>query len=446
MAQPTASGRGPGDEPARDSRQPSGAPGTPGSGPQAPDGPRDPRLAAFAQGGPGDTCPPDGALAAMAEELSGPDWRCGGATHDELIGLLGRWAALESWTAAGKLGVVRELIRRRARPGLNGRLPMHGDLPGLWEEGLGHEVSAALEISLRAADKLVGLAWDLQARLPGIATALAVGTISLLKAQIVSDELSVLDDEHAAAAEKLVLDQLVGQTPGQLGKLAAQAACAVDPEGAAMRREMAEREQARVRFWRENGGACAMAAYGLPTDAALAANAAVDDRAQAYKNARVRPGATMDQLRVLAFLDILNAVSLQARIAEAAQNEDAEAADRTDADERADSRLTDSEIPAGAPGPGTSDHDATVDHADNGDGPDDDTSSDGSDGGSGDGGGLGGGKPGGPAPGLPALTARANLTIPLTTLLGLADRPGHQPRTRPPRPRPRPGPRRHRRR
>jgi len=106
------------------------------------------------------------------------------------------------------------LIRRRARPGLDGSLPMHGDLPDLWEEGLGHEVSGGLEISRRAADKLVALAWDLHARLPGIGAALDGGIISPLKAQIISDELSVLDDEDAAAAEKLILDQLSGHTPG----------------------------------------------------------------------------------------------------------------------------------------------------------------------------------------------------------------------------------------
>ena len=89
----------------------------------------------------------------------------------------------------------------------------------------------------------------------------------------------------------------------------------MDPDGAAKRRQHAEREEARVRFWRDNGGACALAAFGLPTDAALAANDAINDRAAAYKAAKLRPGARMDQLRVLAFLDLLNGITLQARIA-----------------------------------------------------------------------------------------------------------------------------------
>ena len=141
---------------------------------------------------------------------------------------------------------------------------MHGDLPDQWEEGAGHEVSAALQISLRSADNLTAFAWDLQARLPGIGAALAAGTLTPLKARIISDELKVLDDEHAAQAEKLILDRLDGQTPAQLGRLAAQAVCTVDPDGAAKRRQYAEREEARVRFWRDNGGACALAALACP--------------------------------------------------------------------------------------------------------------------------------------------------------------------------------------
>jgi len=317
MTQPPPPEPGPAEEPARDSGLPGGS---------VPGGARDPRLAGFADDGPGDTCPPSAALAAVVEALSGPEQRCQDATDEELIGLLGRWDSLESWAAAGKLGVVRELIRRRARPGPGGRLAVHGDLPGQWHEGLEHEVSAALGLSIRGADKLTCFAWDLGARLPGIAAALAAGTISEWKARLISDQLAVLDDQQAAEAEKLILDQIAGQPPGVVGNIAAAAVCTVDPDGAAKRREHQEREEARVRFWRANGGACALAAYGLPTDAALAANGAIEDRAQRYKKFKVRPDARLDQLRVLAFLDLLNGITLEARLAQA--HADAAAASR----------------------------------------------------------------------------------------------------------------------
>src|SRR5215472_18554452 len=88
MTQPPVPGRDAGAEPAPGAGLPGGAGGQ---------DERDPRLAAFAKGGPGDSCPPGAALAAALAELSGPDWRCDGATDDELVGLLGRWAAVESW-------------------------------------------------------------------------------------------------------------------------------------------------------------------------------------------------------------------------------------------------------------------------------------------------------------------------------------------------------------
>src|SRR5262249_1533422 len=202
---------------------------------------------------PGATGPPGRGLATDIAELAGPDWRGRDATDDELIGLVGRWQAVESWAAAGKLGVVRELIRRRAvfTPGT----VTAGGLPEVWDEGTEHEVAAELGMSLSAADKLVSLAWTLQARLPGIGGKLADGTIDSLRAKIIADELSVLDEQAAAQAEAMIVDELAGKTPGQVGKLAAQAARTIDPDGARKRRERAERDEARGRVGRGGGAA-----------------------------------------------------------------------------------------------------------------------------------------------------------------------------------------------
>ncbi len=353
------------------SQPPDSGPGTgaqPGPDPGLPGGP-DLRPADFAQGGAGDTCPPGPALAAALAGLSGPDGRCPGASDDELAGLLRGWAAVEAWAAAGKLGVVRELIRRRARPG-----PGHGDLPDAWEEGLAHELAPALGASLPGADKLANTAWELGARLPGTGAALAAGVIDYVKATIIVKELSALDDAHAAQAEAMLLPAVAGKTPGQLARLAADAVIAVDPDGARKRREAAERDEARVRCWREHTGAAALAGYGLPADAALAASAGINQRAQEYKQAKVMPGAGMDRLRVLAFCDILNGITAADRIARA----------------RAEAGAQE---PAA---PGSGDRENTP----AGSGP-------------------------GDAPGGPALPARANLTLPLATLLGMAERPGH---------------------
>jgi hypothetical protein len=210
--------------------------------------------------------------------------------------------------------------------------------------------------------------------------------INALKAQLILKELCVLDDVHIAQAEAMILPELVGKTPGHLIKLAALAVVTVDPEGARKRREHAEREEARIRVWREHTGASALAAYGLPTDAALAAQANINLRAGQYKKANVLPGARMDQLRVLAFLDILNDISADTRIAQA----------------QADGQ------PSGSGGHDGGPHDdeplGTVDSP-------------------GDGDQAGPAAPGTGEPG-PALPAQSNLTLPLADLLGLAERPG----------------------
>ncbi len=426
MTQPPPPGHGPGPEPGRDL---GASGGTPGGQPG-----RDPRLAGFAQHGPADTCPPGPALAALVADLSGPQWRCDGATDDELIGLLTRWAAVESWAAAGKLGVTRELLRRRAVP-IPGTIAPDG-LPEVWDDGTGHEVAAALAISLPGADKLANVAWTLQARLPRIGALLADGTIDYVKAGIIVKELFVLDDAQAAAAEALIADQLAGKTPGQIGKLAADAVLTVDPEGARKRREHAEREDARVRMWRETTGASAMAAYGLPTDAALSANANIDQRAKEYKKANVAPGARMDQLRVLAFADILNDITLTGRIALAEAEAQAQAAtrdgsgtvsdpvsgpadDSTPGNEApADGGTTGSDAAGGGPG--------NDDGRGDGDQPADGKHSPAGRPGTGDENGCGAAapRPSPAGPAGPGLAAWSNLTLPMATLLGLADRPG----------------------
>ena len=48
-----------------------------------------------------------------------------------------------------------------------------GDLPEGWTKSLTHEVALALAMPAVSADRLMWLAWDLQARLPGVGELLA---------------------------------------------------------------------------------------------------------------------------------------------------------------------------------------------------------------------------------------------------------------------------------
>ena len=234
---------------------------------------RDSRFPGFAEDGAWDACLPSSTLAAALEDASGPEWRCPGATRDELFGLLRQWQALESWAAAGKLGVLRALVREDDQPLPGGGY--HGDLPEGWTKSLTHEVALALSMPAVSAERLIWLAWDLQARLPGTGELLAAGDLTCAKAKAVDEAMLLLSDEDAARAEAMILPELPGKTYGQVAKLAVQAALTVDPESATRRREEAERNRCRVQLSREESGAAALSGRDLPTDQTLAAHARV---------------------------------------------------------------------------------------------------------------------------------------------------------------------------
>jgi hypothetical protein len=255
----------------------------------------------FTQGGLLDVAQPSAELCGVLDKVCGADRRCAGLSDDEVVGVLGRWQAVEAWAAAGKLGVVRALICRRAVPGLG--TCGAGGLPRGWRDELTEEVMQELAVSRHAADRLVDLAWVLEARLPGIGADLAAGVIDAYKAQVVADATAVLDDEHAAAVDGLLAGTLGGKTPGEIGRLAGRAVIRADPVAAEARQKEAEVKDARVRVWREWSGTAGLAGFGLAPGAALAAEQAVQDRAAAYKKAGI--AGSMDQLRARAFADKL---------------------------------------------------------------------------------------------------------------------------------------------
>jgi hypothetical protein len=378
----------------------------------------DPRLSGFVKDGEWDTCRPSAALAAVLEAASGTEWRCPGATRDEMLGMLRQWQALESWAGAGKLGLLRALIRDDDQPLPGGGY--HGDLPGGWTKALTHEVALALSMPAVSAENLMWLAWNLRAVLPGTGDLLAAGELTLPKARAVDQALTLLARPDAARAEAMILPELPGKTYGQVEKLAGQAAITVDPELATRRREDAEQHRSRVEMSREQSGAAALAGRDLPTDQALAAHASICARAQVYKDSGAFPKDTrMDQFRAVAYLDMLNGTPAEARIASGhlvsfgctgtAAADGAPAEDVTAEDGAARGPAADT-----APSPGAGGRD----------GPDA--------GGPDDAGPSGGGSrhadpsSGGPTGGAAASRAPrlADLVVPLATLLGLAERPG----------------------
>ena len=406
----------------------------------------DPRLAGFAGDGEWDACPPSATLAAALEAASGAGWRCPGASRDEMLGLLRQWQALESWAAAGKLGVLRALVRDDDQPLPGGGY--RGDLPEGWTRSLTHEVALALSMPAVSADKLMWLAWNLHAVLPGTGGLLAGGDLTLAKARAVDTALNLLSDQDAARAEAMIALDLPGKTYGQVQRLAVQAALTADPESATRRRQDAEQHTSRVHLFREETGAAGLSGRDLPTDQALAAHASVCARAQQYKDSGAFPDdARMDQYRAAAYLDLLNGVIADTRIATGQLVTVTRDAGEPDAYEREAGRQD-------LDKQGTGGRDCACRECDGSCLPaDDDFPPDGDEDESpGDSGPDGGGPPGGPGgkgpcedpgdgansgddPASPAETLSvlrlADLVLPLGTLLGLAERPGEDHRLGP---------------
>jgi Domain of unknown function (DUF222) len=316
MNRRSGDGSGAGEEPVGDPGLPGGPAPDPGTSAGEPSGSEsagapDPGLTGFVKGGVWDSMPPSAALAAALEGAAGTGWRCEGGSHEEIVGAVRAAAALESWACAAKLGLIRAAIREDD-DGLGGEY--HGDLPDAWSRSLTTDVGLALAMSPVSAENLMQTAWDLGATLPGIGALLEDGTLTYPKARAVNDALELLSEEDRARAEAMIAPRVAGKTYGQVDKLAAQAAITVDPELAERTREQAERNRARVTLRRDRSGAASLSGCDLPPAETLAAHAATCARAQVYKDSGAFPGVLMDQFRAMAYLDLMNEISAEARI------------------------------------------------------------------------------------------------------------------------------------
>jgi len=353
-------------------------PGMPGSGRRFPGEYAGP-AAGFAAGRELDTAPGCAVLALFAEEAAGPADRYDGASEDELIGAICAWDRVEASAAARKHAAVAELIRRRPDP--DGPPPGPGQMPRTWEEFTPAELAPALGESRPAAEGVLDLALDLDAKLPGTKVAFLSGIVSRAKAAIIARAVGAMDPGEARAAEALVIDRAGRLTPGGLRAAINRAVMEVAPDKAHKRREQAAR-LARVERWSEDSGNAALAGRELPPAAVLAA----DQRVTAWAKELKRAGldGDMDQLRALAYLDILLGTDSRPRPDDTAAGPGRHPAGRAD---RPNAPRTDA---TGTEGPG------------------------------------GWSPAGGPLAGAvpPGFASKANLTIPVATLIHLADRPG----------------------
>jgi hypothetical protein len=324
--------------------------------------------------GPGmalDVMPGSAGLALAADAAAGDGDGFAGVSDAELFGVVCAWDRVEAHAAARKLAAIAEVYRRRPEPGCEIYGPAR--MPIACEEFGEAELAAALGESRARAEDLLGCAWELETRLPGTRAALRDGTISWSKARIIMRATQFLDQAEAAAAEAKVLGRADRLTPGSLRAAIARAVLEVAPKQARKRREAAAARDARVERWAEDSGNAALLGRELPPAEVLAADERITAWARELKAAGL--DGDMDALRARAYLDILLGKDSRPWLDTTSGGQDSARRDGS-----------------GGAGGGPGQPDAPAGHA--------------------------------PGPVTAGFAGRANLTVPVVTLLDLADRPG----------------------
>lgn len=191
-------------------------------------------------------------------------------------------------------------------PGDQTSPPERTDTP---DEYAGDEIRWALTLTRRAADSLLGVAYQLVECLPAVHEALRAGVIDLPKARVLVEETTALPEQAARRMVEAMLPVAGGLTTGQLRARLRRWVIAADPE-AATRRQRRAVGQRRVEHGLDSDGAATLAGYHLPPDRAAAAAARIDALARAAKHAG--DPRTLDQLRADVYLDVLNGDHLAA--------------------------------------------------------------------------------------------------------------------------------------
>src|ERR1700691_4903902 len=336
-------------------------PGMPGSADPFP-GVYASRASGFATGKPLDVAPGCLTLGQFLEEAAGADDRYPGASDDEMAGAIAGWDRVEAYVSSRKHAAVAEFIRRRPAQGcvLDGAAQM----PEGFDEFAARELAAVLGETRGIAEDILSLAYQLEVSLPGTKAAFRSGTVNQRKAMVLCEATALLDPPEARAAEAIVLGRAGALTPPGLRAAITAAVMQVAPGKAQKRREHAAKKT-RVERWAEGSGNAGLAGRELPPAQVLAADQRVTAWARELRKAGLDGG--IDALRARAHLAILLGM---------------------------DSRPLGSR-PGSSSGPGDPGEPWVP-------------------------------APGGPLAGVipPGFTGHVNLTVPATTVLNLADRPG----------------------
>jgi hypothetical protein len=148
-------------------------------------------------------------------------------------------------------------------------------------------------------------------RLPHTAGLLAAGIIDERRAAVIARHLALLPDDAAAAVDAALAPKAGDKTTGELGAACHKAVIAYDPEAYERRKKQAEKN-ARVECWTEPTGTAAIAGRDLDRTKTIAAEKSIDEAAR-WLAAHGLSGST-DELRAEVLLARLGGLPLETLI------------------------------------------------------------------------------------------------------------------------------------
>lgn len=273
-----------------------------------PDPPAEPPFG-FASDGPLDSLVPGPVLAGFTADAFA--YGLDQLSDDELVGVLLAARRLCSWQEALELTAVSELDARRrrqaARPG-SSRASEH----------VSDELAAALVLTSRSSDRLLGLSRELD-RLHMVLASLRAGRIDRPRAAVFAEELVFLSKIEACAIAMALIRPAEKMTTSQLRAAIRALILATIPGSKEERdRKRAERarREARVEVWTESSGNAAIAGRELPASEVIEADQRLTAIARKLKDAGV-PGS-LDELRAMALSALLTGRDLDSLLLDGA--------------------------------------------------------------------------------------------------------------------------------
>lgn len=179
---------------------------------------------------------------------------------------------------------------------------------------MSEELAAALILTSRSADALLGLSRELD-RLYMVLASLRAGRIDRARASVFADELVLLPRIEACAIAAALIRPAEKMTTSQLRAAIRALILATCPESKRERdrqRAARARREARVELWPEGSGNAALAGRELPAGEAIAADQRITAIARQLKDAGVL--GSLDELRAMAFIALLTGRDLDSLI------------------------------------------------------------------------------------------------------------------------------------